>query len=94
MAYRINSNKKGAVNNTWYTVLILFSIVVVIATDTNKSLKMSVAFASTKIRVPLGFEHLLEGLVREVLREQPQDVVKFCSDYFKKKLQLRKSEFK
>lgn len=50
---------------------------------------MSMSFASTKVRVPPGFEHILEGLVREVLREQPEDIVGFAAEYFRKKLLVR-----
>lgn len=53
---------------------------------------MSVSYAPTKIRVPLGFEHILEGLAREVLREQPEDIITFAAEYFKKKLLLRNGE--
>ena len=52
--------------------------------------KMSVSYAAAKIRIPAGFEHILEGLVREVLREQPEDVIAFSAEYFNKKILLRK----
>ena len=50
---------------------------------------MSVSYAPTKVRVPPGFEHVLEGLAREVLRDQPDDIIEFAAQYFKKKLELR-----
>lgn len=50
---------------------------------------MSVSYAPTKLRVPPGFEHLLEGLAREVLREQPSDVIGFAAEHFKRKLAVR-----
>ena len=50
---------------------------------------MSVSYAPAKLRVPPGFEYVLEGLTREILREQPQDIVVFAAEYFKKKLTLR-----
>lgn len=53
---------------------------------------MSVSYAPTKLRVPVGFEHLLEALAKEVLREQPKDIIQFAADYFKKKLVLRDGE--
>ena len=51
---------------------------------------MSVSYAAAKMRIPGGFEHILEGLVREVLREQPEDVIAFSAEYFNKKILLRK----
>lgn len=50
---------------------------------------MSVSYAPVKLRVPPGFEYVLEGLTREILREQPKDIIAFAADYFKKKLILR-----
>ena len=50
--------------------------------------KMS-QFAPDCLRVPPGFEHLLEGLAREVLREQPSDIITFAANYFREKLILR-----
>ena len=48
----------------------------------------------SSIQVPPGFEHLLEGLAREVLREQPQNIIVFAADYFRQKLSLRDSKIK
>ncbi|NWZ67507.1 SP17 protein, partial [Acrocephalus arundinaceus] len=53
---------------------------------------MSIAYANTNIRVPAGFRNLLEGLVREVLREQPTNVVNFAARYFQKLLELREAD--
>ncbi len=39
-------------------------------------------FAPDNLRVPPGFEHLLEGLAREVLREQPPNIIDFAAYYF------------
>ena len=55
---------------------------------------MAVSYAPTKLRVPPGFQNLLEGLAREVLREQPPDIVSFAAQYFKSKLVLREGEFR
>ena len=49
-------------------------------------------FAPEHLRVPPGFEHLLEGLARDVLREQPPDIITFAADYFREKLALRDGE--
>ena len=50
---------------------------------------MSVQYAPSKLKVPPGFQNLLEGLAREVLREQPDDIIKFSADYFKGPMVLR-----
>ena len=42
-----------------------------------------------KLRVPPGFQNLLEGLAREVLREQPEDIINFAAQYFKNQLLIR-----
>ncbi|XP_063799807.1 uncharacterized protein LOC134966751 [Pseudophryne corroboree] len=43
---------------------------------------MSIPFSNTNYRIPQGFANLLEGLTREVLREQPQDIPLFAAKYF------------
>ncbi|CAB1348520.1 unnamed protein product [Coregonus sp. 'balchen'] len=43
---------------------------------------MSVPFSNTHLRVPRGFGNLLEGLAREVLRDQPKDIPTFAALYF------------
>ncbi|NWR09759.1 SP17 protein, partial [Paradoxornis webbianus] len=52
---------------------------------------MSVAYSNTNMRVPAGFRNLLEGLAREVLREQPTNVVAFAAQYFQKLLEQREA---
>ncbi|KAL9825843.1 sperm surface protein Sp17 [Geothlypis trichas] len=52
---------------------------------------MSIAASNTSMRVPAGFRNLLEGLTREVLREQPTDVVAFAAQYFQKLLESREA---
>ncbi|CAF0716733.1 unnamed protein product [Brachionus calyciflorus] len=42
---------------------------------------MAVPFSNTKLRVPQGFQTLLEMLSREVLRDQPKNVYEFAADY-------------
>lgn len=44
---------------------------------------MSVSFAPTKLSVPEGWEALLNGFAREVLRDQPADIYAFGAEYFK-----------
>ena len=50
---------------------------------------MAVQYAPQKLTVPEGFNNLLEGLAREVLREQPENIIKFAADYFKQQIALR-----
>ncbi|OPJ67455.1 cAMP-dependent protein kinase type II-beta regulatory subunit [Patagioenas fasciata monilis] len=52
---------------------------------------MSVPFSSTNVRLPDGFENLLEGLAHEVLRAQPKDVVGFAARHFQRLLEQRKA---
>ncbi|NXA06662.1 SP17 protein, partial [Sapayoa aenigma] len=52
---------------------------------------MAVPFAATSVRVPAGFQNLLEGLAREVLREQPSDVVAFAAQHFQRLLEQREA---
>ena len=53
---------------------------------------MAVPFSNTKLRVPKGFQNLLEGLAREVLRSQPGDIYGFGAGYFDKLVKLREGE--
>ena len=39
--------------------------------------------------VPEGFEEILHDLIKEILRNQPEEIEKFCYNYFDK--QIRKS---
>lgn len=55
---------------------------------------MAVQYAPTKLRVPPGFQNLLEGLAREVLREQPDDIVVFAAKYFQQRLVIREGNQK
>ncbi|XP_066910834.1 sperm surface protein Sp17-like [Clytia hemisphaerica] len=50
---------------------------------------MAVQYAPQKLTVPDGFNNLLEGLAREVLREQPENIIKFAADYFKQQVATR-----
>jgi len=53
---------------------------------------MAVPFSNTKLRVPQGFQCLLEGVAREVLQMQPNDIFAFSAVYFENLLQLRESK--
>lgn len=56
---------------------------------------MAVPFSNTKLRVPRGFQNVLEGLAREVLRHQPQgseEIYKFGADYFEHLLNVREGK--
>jgi hypothetical protein len=36
-----------------------------------------------RYEVPEGFNEILEDLIREILREQPSDIIAFAAHYFK-----------
>jgi len=50
---------------------------------------MAVPFSNTKLRVPKGFQNILEALAREVLRSQPENIFEFGATYFEKALSTR-----
>uniref|UniRef100_A0A673KMX7 Sperm autoantigenic protein 17 n=1 Tax=Sinocyclocheilus rhinocerous TaxID=307959 RepID=A0A673KMX7_9TELE len=50
---------------------------------------MSVPFSNTNLWIPRGFGNLLEGLAKEVLRDQPEDIPTFAALYFTKLLKAR-----
>ncbi|KAG1951586.1 sperm surface protein Sp17 [Pimephales promelas] len=50
---------------------------------------MSVPFSNTNLRIPKGFGNLLEGLAREVLRDQPEDIPTYAALYFTELLKAR-----
>ncbi|NWU48432.1 SP17 protein, partial [Dromas ardeola] len=50
---------------------------------------MSTSFSNITLRLPDGFQNLLEGLAWEVLRAQPTDVVAFAAQHFQKLLEQR-----
>lgn len=50
---------------------------------------MSVNYAPSKLKVPAGFQNILEGLAREVLREQPQNIIQFADTYFKRQVKIK-----
>ncbi|KAM7399469.1 hypothetical protein PAMP_018740 [Pampus punctatissimus] len=50
---------------------------------------MSVSFSNHRLRVPSGFGAILEGLSREVLRDQPDDIPKYAANYFNALLKQR-----
>lgn len=53
---------------------------------------MAVPFSNTKLRVPRGFQNLLEGLAKEVLRNQPDNINAFAAIYFDNLLKIRAGE--
>ncbi|XP_039985877.1 sperm surface protein Sp17 isoform X1 [Xiphias gladius] len=50
---------------------------------------MAVPFSNTHLRVPRGFGTILEGLAREVLRDQPEDIPEYAAQYFEALLKQR-----
>ena len=53
---------------------------------------MAVPFSNTKLRVPQGFQNILECLAREVLRSQPDNIQEFAAAYFENTLKVRSGE--
>ena len=53
---------------------------------------MAVPFSNTKLRVPRGFQNLLEGLAREVLRSQPEELYEFGAQYFENLIKQREGK--
>jgi hypothetical protein len=51
--------------------------------------RMAVPFSNTKLRVPHGFQALLEGIAREILHQQPTDIYAFGAMYFENLLKIR-----
>jgi len=54
---------------------------------------MAVPFSNTKLRVPKGFQNILEGLSREILRHQPENAFEFGCKYFEQLLKVREGKF-
>ncbi|XP_037361421.1 sperm surface protein Sp17 [Talpa occidentalis] len=55
---------------------------------------MSIPFSNTQYRIPQGFGNLLEGLTREILRQQPDNIPAFAAAYFENLLEKReKTDF-
>ncbi|XP_027733392.1 sperm surface protein Sp17 isoform X3 [Vombatus ursinus] len=50
---------------------------------------MSIPFSNTHCQIPQGFGNLLEGLTREILREQPDNIPAFAAAYFENLLEKR-----
>lgn len=50
---------------------------------------MAVPFSNTHLRVPRGFGAILEGLTREILRDQPKDIPKYATVHFEALLKQR-----
>ena len=50
---------------------------------------MSVRYAPNNIRIPAGFQNVLESLARDVLRDQPDDILKYSASFFAEKIHVR-----
>ncbi|XP_055003789.1 sperm surface protein Sp17-like [Boleophthalmus pectinirostris] len=50
---------------------------------------MAMLNSNTHLRVPRGFGAILEGLTREILRDQPKDIPKYAAEYFEALLKNR-----
>lgn len=44
---------------------------------------------TSQFTIPTGFHDILKDLNREILREQPNDIVQYCANYFAKKVDTR-----
>ncbi|KAK7882547.1 hypothetical protein WMY93_028721 [Mugilogobius chulae] len=53
---------------------------------------MAMPISNTHLRVPRGFGALLEGLTREILRDQPKDIPKYSANYFENLLEQREEK--
>jgi len=60
-----------------------------ITTRADRECTAGVPFSNTKLRIPSGFLAVLDGLAREVLREQPVDAYIFGARYFDDLLIIR-----
>lgn len=49
----------------------------------------SVPFSNTRLRVPLGFENLLEAFAREAIAKQPANLLEFGAVFFERMLSER-----
>ena len=50
---------------------------------------MAVPFSNSRLRIPHGFQGLLEGMAKEVLMVQPKDIYSFSALYFEDLLKKR-----
>jgi len=53
------------------------------------SADMAVPFSNSRMRIPHGFQGLLEGMAKEVLMVQPPDIYAFSAVYFENLLKKR-----
>jgi len=53
------------------------------------SVDMAVPFSNSRMRIPHGFQSLLEGMAKEVLMLQPPDIYDFSAIYFENLLKKR-----
>jgi len=53
------------------------------------SADMAVPFSNSRMRIPHGFQGLLEGMAKEVLMVQPPDIYTFSATYFENLLKKR-----
>jgi len=50
---------------------------------------MAVPLSNTRLRIPQGFQRLLEDVTKEVLLMQPNDIYAFAATYFENLLRVR-----
>ena len=54
--------------------------------------KMAVPFSNSKMRIPHGFQGLLEGIAKEILKMKPSDIYSFSAMYFENLLKKREGK--
>ena len=91
-----NQTFLAAINfNSWFEILTNFFLTYLILTrlesldqsstdPTILTAAMAVPFSNTKLRVPQGFQTLLEMLSREILRDQPQNIYEYSAKYLER----------
>lgn len=52
------------------------------------------SFSGTHLRVPRGWGALMEGLAREILRDQPEDIPKYAAQHLRALLKLREGNYR
>lgn len=57
-----------------------------------RQISTKMAFSSAQLTVPPGFPELLQGLAKEVLRNQPKDIVSFAHEHFAKMVDDRTAQ--
>ena len=71
------------------TVTVILSSCMLAVTQITSHAEMAVPFSNSRMRIPHGFQSLLEGMAKEVLMVQPPDIYTFSATYFENLLKKR-----